>query len=80
MINTFAKGDSVRVHHQYTHFTTIGVDMTVTDVVIEDVDGELVTFYETNKPCSVNGPYYNDFELVKLDDTSKPFIFKMAIA
>ena len=63
----FNVGDKVRVHQDYTYFTTAGIDMVVTEIIHEDVDGEDAVFYVTDHPCSIHGISYNDFELVALD-------------
>lgn len=62
-INKFKVGDTVQVAHDRTYFSTVGIDMVITDIIHEDIDGNLVAIYNTDHNCPVHGAY-NDFELV----------------
>lgn len=69
-VNTkFRVGEKVRVRHDYTFFSpnVRGVDMTVLEVVREDVDGTEAVFYRCDREDPVHGPTFNEFELVGLD-------------
>ena len=63
----FKVGDKVRVAHDRTYFSTVGIDMVITRIerVVHDEEG-MIPIYHTNRDCPVHGGY-NDFELVKID-------------
>ena len=65
--DVFKIGDRVRVAHDRTYFSTLGIDMVVTRIQRVMPDGEhMIPIYHTNRDCPVHGGY-NDFELVKID-------------
>ena len=60
----FDVGDKVRVKHDLKYFSTVGQEM----IVLERKDHSEGSYYKTDKPCPVYGPYYCDFELDILED------------